>query len=48
MGVDNWGDISRDGKTIVGTALDDTIKWQIVFYDIATKTVTPLKKPGGQ
>jgi len=43
-GLGNLGDISRDGKIIVGTGLDDKIQWQIVFYNIDAKTLTPLKK----
>lgn len=38
------GDVDLAGLSLVGTALNDRLQWQLVFYDVQTKAATPVLK----
>lgn len=38
------GDVDLAGLSLVGTTLDDRLQWQLAFYDVQTKAVTPVPK----
>jgi len=44
-GAPIFGDVTADGRTIVGVGLDDKVNWSLVRYDIATGKKAALGAP---